>query len=160
MSALKLYALRIILINFNHYHFQRFFILFETENTSGGQREREKQTLCWAGSPILGWIPGPRDHDLSYRQMLNWLSHPGAPVIYNHDGYWLKAESIWNPGQEVQEVNERIIQIITMKIHLQIFRSSPDKLSSWWIDLKILSWESTFLQKVKTMLKKKEITRI
>jgi len=25
-------------------------------------------------------IPGPRDHDLSGRQMLNQLSHPGVPV--------------------------------------------------------------------------------
>ena len=24
-------------------------------------------------------IPGPQDHDLSWRQTLNWLSHPGAP---------------------------------------------------------------------------------
>ena len=25
-----------------------------------------------------GWIPGPQDHDLSRRQPLNGLSHPGA----------------------------------------------------------------------------------
>ena len=29
--------------------------------------------------PDAGWITGPEDHDLSQRQMLNCLSHPGAP---------------------------------------------------------------------------------
>ena len=28
---------------------------------------------------MWGLIPGPRDHDLSWRQMLNWLNHPGIP---------------------------------------------------------------------------------
>ena len=28
-----------------------------------------------------GLIPGPWDHDLSWRQLLNWLSYPGAPGI-------------------------------------------------------------------------------
>ena len=43
---------------------------------SGG-RERE------AG--MRGSIPGPQDHDLSQRQMLNRLSHPGAldDLIFN-----------------------------------------------------------------------------
>ena len=45
-----------------------------------GQREREKQTPCWAGKSTRGWIPGPWDHDLSWRQSLNWLSHPGGPI--------------------------------------------------------------------------------
>ena len=34
--------------------------------------------------PDRGWgwgsIPGPRDHDQSWRQMLNWLRHPGDPT--------------------------------------------------------------------------------
>ena len=42
----------------------------------GGQKKREKQTLRWVGSPTWGWIPGPWDHDLSRRQMLNRLSPP------------------------------------------------------------------------------------
>ena len=40
------------------------------------QREKEKQTPHWAKS----LIPGPWDHDLSRRQLLNQLSHPGAPI--------------------------------------------------------------------------------
>jgi len=30
-----------------------------------------------------GSIPGPRDHDLRRRQMLNQLSHPGVPLLCN-----------------------------------------------------------------------------
>ena len=46
----------------------------------GGWAEGEGE----ADSPLSrelmrGLIPGPWDHDLSQRQMLNHLSHPGAP---------------------------------------------------------------------------------
>ena len=60
------------------------FYLFETvrELEQGeGQREREKQTPHWAGSPMCGLIPGPQDHDLTWRQQVNQLSHPGAPIV-------------------------------------------------------------------------------
>ena len=33
-----------------------------------------------AGSLTQGSIPGPREHDLSQRQMFNQLNHPSAPV--------------------------------------------------------------------------------
>ena len=42
------------------------------------QREREKQTPGWAERLMQGSIPGLQDHDLSQRQALNQLSHPGA----------------------------------------------------------------------------------
>ena len=42
--------------------------------------QREKHMPCWAGSQNQGSIPGPWDYDLSQRQKLNQLSHPGAPV--------------------------------------------------------------------------------
>ena len=52
------------------------------ESTSRGEgpRERERLTFCWAGSLPWGSIPGPQgqgpqDHDWSWRQMLNRLSH-------------------------------------------------------------------------------------
>ena len=49
-----------------------------SENTSRGegQRQRKKQTPYWTGCLIQGSVPGPWDHYLSQRQMLNWLSHP------------------------------------------------------------------------------------
>ena len=43
----------------------------------------EKQTPHWAGRDS---IPGHWDYDLSWTQVLNWLSHPHAPIS---DFYWL-----------------------------------------------------------------------
>ena len=40
----------------------------EGEGEAGSLRNRE---LTW------GWSPGPWGHDPSWRQMLNWLNHPG-----------------------------------------------------------------------------------
>ena len=40
--------------------------------------KREKQAPPWAVSPMWGSILRPWDHDLSWRQMFNWLSHPGS----------------------------------------------------------------------------------
>lgn len=62
--------------------FLRFIYLFHTESTnrhSSQLREREKQALCWAGSPVWGLIPRSWNHDLSHRQKLNWLSPSGIP---------------------------------------------------------------------------------
>ena len=42
-----------------------------------GQRERKANSLL-SRELDMGSIPGPQDHDLSQRQMLNQLSHPGA----------------------------------------------------------------------------------
>ena len=47
------------------------------------------QTLCWAGSPTQDSIPGPRNHDLNRRQMLNWLNHPDVPFLE------VLEESLW-----------------------------------------------------------------
>ena len=41
----------------------------------------EKQTPQGARNLMWGSIPGPQHHDMSQRQMLNQLSHPGAPNI-------------------------------------------------------------------------------
>ena len=57
-----------------------FKILFIREQ-SGRDREmeRQRQTPHWARSLMRGSIPGPLDHDLSWGQVLNQLSHTGAP---------------------------------------------------------------------------------
>ena len=47
----------------------------------GGHREMEKQAPHWAGSTTQGSIPGPWDQDLSRRQTLNQVNHPGAPRV-------------------------------------------------------------------------------
>ena len=67
------------------FFFKIVFILFERERVcmSRREREREKQVPCWAGSltwDSWGSIPGLGDHDLSRRQLLKQLSHPGAPM--------------------------------------------------------------------------------
>lgn len=46
-----------------------------------GRGRREKQISHWAGSLISSSNPGPGDHDLSQRKILNGLSHPGAPQL-------------------------------------------------------------------------------
>ena len=46
------------------------------------QTEREKQSPRWVGSLMWDSISGPWDPDLHWRQMLNWLSHPGALEIW------------------------------------------------------------------------------
>ena len=60
-----------------------FKILFEIESkqerAGAGEQREEKQAPHWAGSRMWGSIPGPQDHDLSRRQMLNQLHHPGIP---------------------------------------------------------------------------------
>lgn len=60
-----------------------FFYLREWE------RENERENMSWGRSRWIrrgrfpaeqGLSPWPWDHDLSWRQMLNWLSPPGASV--------------------------------------------------------------------------------
>ena len=41
----------------------------------------EKQTPCWAWSPMWDSFPGPWDHGLSWRQTLNQLSHSSIPRV-------------------------------------------------------------------------------
>ena len=55
----------------------------ERKIVSTSRGKREKQAPYWARSPMAGtpmWslIPRSLDHDLSQRQLLNQLSHPGA----------------------------------------------------------------------------------
>ena len=65
----------------------------ERESTSrGSSRQREKQAPHRARSHMRDLIPGPWDHDLSWRQMLNWLSYLGAlqPIIFILNAYLLQ----------------------------------------------------------------------
>ena len=80
--------------------FKKILFIWERDTESkrrstrgwGEQRERDKQTPCWAESPKkLSLIPGPRDHDLSWRlshQVLQgkfftaFLPHPLKAWIY------------------------------------------------------------------------------
>ena len=54
--------------------FKKILFIRERERekawTGEGQREREKQTPRWAGSSLWDSMPGPWNHDLTWRQML------------------------------------------------------------------------------------------
>ena len=68
----------------NAFFFKDFIWKRETKSTSRG-RVRGEVTPHWAGSLTQGSIPGCQDHDLSQRQTLNQLSHPGAPkLMFKH----------------------------------------------------------------------------
>ena len=65
--------------------FKDFIYLFMRDTRERESRDtgRERSRLL-AGSPMWDWIPGPRDHALSQRQMLNLLSHPSIPdCVFN-----------------------------------------------------------------------------
>ena len=51
-----------------------------------GKGKREKQAPYWAGSPTWGWIPRPRNHDLSQRQMLD-TEPPQVPLSFPKCNY-------------------------------------------------------------------------
>ena len=60
---------------------QDFIYLFNRERArehkqEEQQRERGKQASRWAGSPMKGSIPGPWNHDPSWRQTLSRLGAP------------------------------------------------------------------------------------
>ena len=62
------------------YFFKDFIYLTERERTQGGEAASRGRgsSPCWARNLLWGLIPAYWDHDPSRRQMLNWLSHPGA----------------------------------------------------------------------------------
>ena len=45
------------------------------------------------GSPMQDLIPGPRDHHLSQRQILNPLSHPGVPTHFSTSSLGVSLEA-------------------------------------------------------------------
>ena len=48
----------------------------------GADREEEADFPLSRSLTTQGSNPGPQDHDLNQRQMLNRLSYPGAPRFY------------------------------------------------------------------------------
>ena len=66
-----------------------FLRVKETEGEQGRGRERGRHRTgsrldalsCQHRARRRAWTHRPRDHDLSWRRTLNWLSHPNAPII-------------------------------------------------------------------------------
>ena len=64
-----------------------FIYLTQRENTSRGSRRQQRgegksRLPAEQETQSRAWSQDSWDHDLSQRQMLNWLSHPGAPISY------------------------------------------------------------------------------
>lgn len=58
------------------------------------KKEREKQVACWTERLTWGFVPGPQDHSLSWRKMLNRPSHSGTPYfnIFCNKNILMKSE--------------------------------------------------------------------
>ena len=97
---------RIFIYLFIYYFFNVYFGVGE------GQRARETQnpkqapgSELSAASLTQGRNPQPWEHDLSWSLMLNWLSHPGAPIFFQ----WINL--FWERGREWQRAWERESQV-------------------------------------------------
>ena len=63
-----------------------------------GRRRGRSRLLSEQGAQHEAPFPGPWGHDLSRRQTLNWLSHPGAPSV-NHFNKWSNTRRwLWEPS--------------------------------------------------------------
>ena len=58
--------------------FKKILFIWQKEQAEG---EADSPLSREPDAGIDGLIPGPWDHDLSWRQMLNRLSHPGALIF-------------------------------------------------------------------------------
>ena len=71
-----------------------FYFIYLFTYLGEGEGQKEKPSTCWAGSPTWDSIPGPWDHNPSWRQMPNRLSHPGTlqfwpwPVLFMAPYFW------------------------------------------------------------------------
>ena len=64
--------------------FLRFYLFWERERKRArvrgkGQGRKRSRLPAKQGGLTWGSIPGPQDHDLTHRQTLKWLRHPGTP---------------------------------------------------------------------------------
>ena len=91
------------------------FIWHRERAEVGGTAEGEGEVgSCWAGSPTPGSIPGPQDHDLSWRQTLNQLSHPGAPVWKFLSEFWNDSwNKFWNDSWNKDKIKRKMLDIRT-----------------------------------------------
>ena len=104
----------------------------DTQRESEGQRHRqrgkEKQASHRAESLTWGSIPGPWDHDLSQRQMLNWLSYPGVPLSVCLRVYHLFSLNLW------------LILLSALKTMPTAYPATPPKLDQSPNQLKNCRW--------------------
>ena len=82
--------------------FKRFHLFIWKEEHEQGEQQREKGEgdSPLSREPEVGWIPGPwdHDHDLSPRQTLHQLSHPGIPSTEHFKKLSFWSQRFWNTG--------------------------------------------------------------
>ena len=61
-------------VNFDSFFFKKTLFIWERD------KNKRRSRLPTEQGAQLGSNPGSWDHDPSWRQMLNWPSHPGAPI--------------------------------------------------------------------------------
>ena len=63
--------------------FKRFFkkLIWKRERERPQAKGGAEADSLLSREPDVGLDPGPWDRDLRWRQMVNWLSHPGAPEM-------------------------------------------------------------------------------
>ncbi|XP_073747638.1 transmembrane protein 156 isoform X2 [Callorhinus ursinus] len=94
---------------------RNFIYLFMRDREREREAEREAGSQG-AGSPMRDLIPGPWDNDLSPRQTLNHLSHPGAPTSALLRG---------QDSEELRTLNVRVISGTLKRMLPELVNSRP-----------------------------------
>ena len=88
--------------------FLKILFIWEREKKrvcTSGERDRGKSRLPAECGAQCGFFPGPWDHDLSWSQMLYWLSHPGNPHPTTHPHLLISHFFLQNsPGRKVHGI--------------------------------------------------------
>ena len=80
---------------------------WESISQGKGQQERERQARL-GGSLIWGSMPGPWDQDLSWRQVLSQLSHPGTPILCF---FFSDIQFITSPADPISQISHLLLSV-------------------------------------------------
>ena len=122
----------------------------ESTSRGKGRGEGRSRLPTKQGAQQWGSIPGPRDHHLNQRQLLNWLSYPGAlksiciNVLCQHLGtpeevvslvaHWGSEEwGLWNKPMHIQASRKKkYLQWTEKRNHIVTSSSRQDHTETWW----------------------------
>ena len=122
------------------FFFNVYFHFWERDRAwvGEGQRERETQNLkqapgseLSAQSPTQGSNSRTWDHDLSRSLTLNWLSHPGAPVILKTPGF-SNCASFWPSAMVFHSLYPSIFYLLSLGLH-DVFHEGSNQVLSIYI---------------------------